>query len=63
MPPVAILEATPPDAKIMNNEFPSNFCFLKLFKSDFPKILRIGAQNAKIEFPQTFLQESPLETI
>ena len=33
------------------------------FKSDFLQILRIGVQNAKIEFPQTFSQESPLETI
>ena len=27
------------------------------------KILRIAVQNAQIEFPQTFSQESPLETI
>ena len=33
MPPVAILEAKPPDANTMDDEFPNNFHFLKLFNA------------------------------
>ena len=33
------------------------------FKSDFLQIPRIGAQDGKIEIPQTLSQQSPLETI